>query len=67
MILDNGYTFIKVLLYVTRFAKTQHNAQHNGTFLKIQVFASLSSVYLKLYSVVLSMLYYKYILSYKAR
>ena len=33
MILDNSYTFVKMLLHVTRFAKTQHTARHNGTFL----------------------------------
>ena len=49
--------------YVTRFAKTRHN----GAFLEIQIFASVSSIYLKLCSVAISMLYCKYFSSYKAR
>ena len=48
---------------VTRFAKTQHN----DSYLEIQIFASMNSIYLKLCSVVISMLYCKYFLSYKAR
>ena len=50
-------------IYVTGFAKTQHN----DAFLEIQIFASVSSIYLKLCSVVISMLYCKYFSSYKAR
>ena len=50
-------------LFVTRFAKTRHN----DAFLEIQIFTSMNSIYLKLCSVVISMLYYKYFLSYKAR
>ena len=49
--------------FVTRFAKTRHN----DAFLEIQIFASVSSIYLKLCSVVISMLYCKYFSSYKAR
>ena len=49
--------------YVTRFAKTRHN----DAILEIQIFASVSSIYLKLCSVVISMLYCKYFSSYKAR
>ena len=49
--------------YVTQFAKTRHN----DAFLEIQIFASVSSIYLKLCSVVISMLYCKYLSSYKAR
>ena len=49
--------------YVTRFAKTRHN----DAFLEIQIFASVSSIYLKLCSVVISMLYCKYFSSYKGR
>ena len=48
--------------YVTRFVKTRHNS----TFLNIQIFATINSIYLKLCSVVISMLC-KYVLSYKAR
>ena len=51
------------LKIVTRFAKTRHN----DAFLEIQIFASVSSIYLKLCSVVISMLYCKYFSSYKAR
>ena len=50
------------ILYVTRFAKTQHN----DAFVEIQIFASVSSIYLKLCSVAISVLYCKYFLSYKA-
>ena len=50
-------------LYVTWFAKTQQN----DAFLEIQIFASVSSIYLKLCSVAIPMLYCKYFLSYKAR
>ena len=53
----------KITLYVTRFAKTRHN----DAFLKFQIFTSVSSIYLKLCSVVISMLYCKYFSSYKAR
>ena len=49
--------------YVTRFAKTRHN----DAFLEIQIFASVSSIYLKLCSVAIAMLYCKYFSSYKAR
>ena len=49
--------------YVTRFAKIRHN----DAFLEIQIFALVSSIYLKLCSVVISMLYCKYLSSYKAR
>ena len=48
---------------VTRFAKTRHN----DAFLEIHIFASVSSIYLKLCFVVISMLYCKYFSSYKAR
>ena len=51
------------ILYVTGFAKTRHN----DAFLEIEIFASVGSIYLKLCSVVLSMLYCKYFSSYKAR
>ena len=50
-------------VYDTPFAKTQNN----DAFLEIQVFKSVSFVYLKLCSVTILMLYYKYFLSYKAR
>ena len=43
-------------MYVTRFAKTRHN----GAFLEIRIFASINFIYLKLCSVVISMLYCKY-------
>ena len=49
--------------FVTWFAKTWHN----GAFLEIQIFASVSSIYLKLCSVATPMLYCKHFLSYKAR
>ena len=49
--------------YVTRFAKTRHN----DAFLEIQIFASMSSIYLNLCSVAVPMLYSKYFSSYKAR
>ena len=49
--------------YVTRFAKTQHN----DAFLEIQIFASMNSIYLKLCSVVISMLNCKYFSRHKAR
>ena len=58
--LHKGYL---VDLYVTRFAKTRHN----DAFLEIQIFASMNSIYLKLCSVVISMLYCKYFSRYKAR
>ena len=51
------------LAFVTRFAKTRHN----DAFLDFQIFASVSSIYLKLCSVVVLMLYCKYFSSYKAR
>ena len=38
-------------LYVTQFAKTRHN----NAFLEIQIFASVSSIYLKLCSVAIPM------------
>ena len=44
---------ILIVIYVIRFAKTQHN----DAFLEIQIFASVSSIYLKLCSVVISVLY----------
>ena len=40
-------------LYVTRFAKTQHN----DAFLEFQIFASVSFMYLKLCSVAILVLY----------
>ena len=49
--------------YVTWFAKTRHN----DALLEIQIFASVSSAYLKLCSVAIPMLYCKYFSSYKAR
>ena len=52
-----------VVIYVTQFAKTQHN----DVFLEIQIFASVSSIYLKLCSVATPLLYCKYFSSYKAR
>ena len=51
------------VINVTRFAKTRHN----DAFLEIQIFASMNSINLKLCSVVISMLYYKYFSSYKVR
>ena len=39
--------------------------QHNGAFLEIQIFALVSSIYLKLFSVATPMLYCKYFLSYR--
>ena len=51
------------LPYVTRFAKPRHN----DAFLEIQIIASMSSIYLKLCSVAIAMLYCKYVSSYKAR
>ena len=41
--------------------------RHNDTFLEIQIFASVSLIFLKLCSVAIPMLYRKYFLSYKAR
>ena len=41
--------------------------RHNDAFLEIKIFASVSSIYLQLCSVVLSTLYCKYFSSYKAR
>ena len=49
--------------YVTQFAKTQYN----DAVLEIQIFASMNSIYLKLCSVAIPMLYCKYFSSYKAR
>ena len=65
MVLKNAINikFCNNCTYVTRFAKTQHN----DAFLEIQIFASVSSVYLKLCSVAIPMLYCKYFSSYKAR
>ena len=59
------YKFVTFKLHVTRLVKTQHN----DAFLDIQIFvqAIASSICLKLCSVVLSMLYCKYVSSYKAR
>ena len=54
---------IATIPYVTRFAKTRHN----DAFLEIQIFASVSSIYLRLCSVAIPMLYCKYFSSYKAR
>ena len=48
---------------MTRFAKTRHN----DAILEIQIFASVSSIYLKLCSVAIPMLYCKYFSSYEAR
>ena len=62
----NGLMIIYVeanCVYVTRFAKTRHN----DAFLETQIFASSSSIYLKLCSVAMPMLYCKYFSSYKAR
>ena len=50
-------------IIVTQFAKTWHN----DGFLEIQIFASVSSIYLMLCFVAISMLYCKYFSSYKAR
>ena len=61
--LFNMYVCIQVCTYVTRFAKTRHN----GALLQIQIFASVRSIYLKLCSVAIPMLYCKYFSSYKAR
>ena len=58
-----GKNTIGYWLYVTRFTKTRHN----DAFLKILIFVSVSSIYVKLCFVVMSMLYCKYISSYKAR
>ena len=44
---------VGAVVYVTRFAKTQHN----DAFLEFQIFASMSFMYLKLCSVAISMLY----------
>ena len=55
----NAYTCI----YVTQFAKIRHN----DAFLEIQIFVSLSSIYLKVCSVAIPTLYCKYFSSYKAR
>ena len=66
IVLQQNYAQLQVLtfpLYVTHFAKTRHN----DAFLEIQIFASLSSIYLKLCSVAIPMLYCKYFSSYKAR
>ena len=49
--------------YVTRFTK----AQHNDAFFEIQIFTLMSSIYLKLCSIVILILYYKYFSSYKIR
>ena len=49
------YNSIIVYVTVTQYVKTQHN----DTFLEIQIFASVSYIYLKLCSVVVSMLYCK--------
>ena len=57
------YIAVVHMIYVTRFAKTRHN----DAFLEIQIFASVSSIYLKLCSVAIPMLYHKYFSSYKAR
>ena len=51
----------QLLTYVTRFAKTRHD----DIFLEIQIFALVSSIYLKLCSVAISMLYCKYFSSYR--
>ena len=56
----NSYTCIYINM--TQFAKTQHK-----TFLEIQIFASVSSIYLKLCSVAIPMLYCNFFSSYKAR
>ena len=58
-----AYNFTVQVIYVTRFAKTRHN----DAFLEFQIFASMNSINLKLCSVVISMLYYKYFSNYKAR
>ena len=55
--------YVCIFAYVTRFAKTRHN----DAFLEFHIFASMNSMNLKLYSVVISMLYCKYFSSYKAR
>ena len=51
------------MTFVTRFAKTRHN----DVFWEIQIFVSVSSIYLKLCSVAIPMLYCKYFSSYMAR
>ena len=55
--------YIHTYAYMTRFAKTRHN----DTFLEIQIFASACSIYPKLSSVMISMLYCKQFLRNKAR
>ena len=54
---DHDYT------YQTQFAKNWHN----NAFLAIRIFASVSSIYLKLCSVIITLLYCKYFSRYKAR
>ena len=49
------YIYIYIRIYVTRFAKIRHN----DAFLEIQIFTSMNSIYLKLCSVVISMVYCK--------
>ena len=59
----NRYASENGMTNVTRFAKTRHNY----AFMEIQIFVSVGSIYLKLCSVVISMLYCKYFSGYKAR
>ena len=59
---DSNLEHTTSTVYVTQFAKTRHN----GAFLEIQIFASVSSIYLKLCSVAIPMLYCEYFSSYKA-
>ena len=54
---------VNLSTFVTLFAKTRRNDASS----EIQIFAQVSSIYLKLCSVAIPMPYYKYILSYKAR
>ena len=52
-----------IYINVIRFAKPRHT----DAFLEIQIFASVSSIHLKLCSVAIPMLYCKYFSSYKVR
>ena len=60
---SRGYNLYILGHIFTQFAKTRHN----DAFLEIQILASVSSIYLKLCSVAIPMLYCKYFLSYKDR
>ena len=48
-----AFVSIYIYIYMTRFAKTQHN----DAVLELQIFASVSFMYLKLCSVAISTLY----------